>query len=155
MIENKIKICYYNEQLIQEVANMGKKVLKKIEKKKKRTLLYYDRFKRTAKHWNGSPITLFEFYDVKTGEKVILGDCFYSDEVEERLGYKFYFNITDAQKEHDILWNLSDGRISVVAETFEEVQNEYQRMLNEGISPSEINKSMMDFYSNKTRKLKQ
>lgn len=116
-----------------------------------RQLLYYDRYQRMPRHWNGSPIHHFSCKNVKTGEDVTLGACYYNEEVSNALGGHYYEEITDAAADFDILWKLSDERISVVAETFEEVQVEYLRMLQEGVLPQDINSAMMNFYQVKSR----
>ena len=64
-----------------------------------------------------------------------------------------YEDIVEATNDFDILWSLSDERISPVADTFDEVQTEYQRMINEGVSPEEINSSMITLFQQK-RKIK-
>ena len=118
---------------------------------KEKQLLYYDRYQRMPRHFKGAPIHHFGFKDVKTGDEVTLGACWYNEEVSKALGGHYYEEITEAVKDFDILWKLSDERISVVAETFEEVQLEYQRMLQEGVSPQDINSAMMEYYQSKSK----
>lgn len=117
-------------------------------------LLYYDRYQNTPKHFNGAPIVIFSFIDVKTGETIQLGECFYHQEVSELLGGKFYMEINEAVNDFDIIWKLKTQGVSPAAETFEEVQNEYLRMLNEGANPKEINQAMIKFYQDKALSLK-
>lgn len=116
-----------------------------------RKLLYYDCFQKMPRHYNGEPIFHFMCKDVKTGEDITLGACYFSQEVSETLGGHYYSEITDAENDFDILWSLSDERISPVADTFEEVQAEYQRMLSEGVSQEEINSAMMTLFQNKSK----
>lgn len=116
-----------------------------------RKLLYYDRFQRMPRHYNGEPIFHFMCKDVKTGEDITLGACYFSQAVSEALGGHYYSEITEAENDFDILWNLSDERISTVADTFEEVQAEYQRMLSEGVSQEEINSAMITLFQSKSK----
>ena len=53
--------------------------------------------------------------------------------------------------EFDILWSLSNERIRPVADTFDEVQAEYQRMINDGVSPEKINSAMITLFQQKIR----
>ncbi len=114
-----------------------------------RKLLYYDCFQRIAKHFYGEPIYHFTCRDVKTGEEVILGTCLYASELEQTVGGHYYANITEATSDFDMLWDLSDSGISPVADTFEEVQEEYQRMLSQGVSQEEINSAMITSFKKK------
>lgn len=116
-----------------------------------RKLLYYDRFQRMPRHYNGEPIFHFIFKDVKTSEDITLGACYFSQEISEALGGQYYSEITDAENDFDILWSLSDERISPVADTFEEVQVEYQRMLSEGVSQEKINSAMITLFQSKSK----
>lgn len=116
-----------------------------------RKLLYYDRFQRMPRHYNGKPIFHFMCKDVKTGEDITLGTCYFSQAVSETLGGHYYSEITEAENDFDILWSLSDERISPVADTFEEVQAEYQRMLSEGVSQEEINSAMITLFQSKSK----
>lgn len=114
-----------------------------------RKLLYYDRFQRMPRHYDGAPIFHFLFKDVKTGEDVTIGSCFFAEEASDILGGVYYEDIVEAEKDYDILWNLSDDRIRPVVETFEEVENEYQRMLKDGVSEKEVNSEMIKFFEEK------
>lgn len=114
-----------------------------------RKLLYYDRFQRMPRHYDGAPIFHFLFKDVKTGEDVTIGSCFFAEEASNFLGGVYYDDIIEAEKDYDILWNLSDDRIRPAAETFEEVQAEYQKMLKNGISEKEVNSEMIKYYKEK------
>ncbi len=116
-----------------------------------RKLLYYDHFKRMPRHYNGEPIFHFIFKDVKTGEDTILGACYFNQEVSEILGGYYYNEITEAENDFDILWNVSNERISPIDDAFEDVQAEYQRMLNEGVSQEEINSAIMTLFQNKSK----
>ena len=79
---------------------------------------------------------------------------FFADEASSVLGGHYYLDITEATHDFDILWNLSDERISPVADTFEEVQAEYQRMLSEGVTLEEINVAMMTLFHEKKQSKK-
>ena len=125
-----------------------------MEKVPERKLLYYDRFQRMPKHYNGAPIFHFMCKDVKTGEDFTLGSCYFADEVSSVVGGHYYVDITEAIRDFDILWNLSDERISPVADTFDEVQAEYQRMLSEGVTSEEINSEMMTLFKEKNHSMK-
>lgn len=116
-----------------------------------RKLLYYDHFQRMPRHYDGAPIFHFMCKDVKTGEDITLGTCYFNEEVSNVLGGHYYQEITDAIKDYDIIWNLSYNRISPVADTFEDVQTEYQRMLNEGVSKEEINIAMITQFQIKSK----
>ena len=124
-----------------------------MEQSTERKLLYYDRFQRMPRHYNGAPIFHFMCKDVKTGEAVTLGACYFAEEVSKTIGGHYYEDIVEATNDFDILWSLSDERISPVADTFDEVQTEYQRMINEGVSPEEINSAMITLFQQK-RKIK-
>ena len=124
-----------------------------MEQSTERKLLYYDRFQRMPRHYNGAPIFHFMCKDVKTGEDVTLGACYFAEEVSKTIGGHYYEDIVEATNDFDILWSLSDERISPVADTFDEVQAQYQRMINEGVSPEEINSSMITLFQQK-RKIK-
>ena len=124
-----------------------------MEQSTERKLLYYDRFQRMPRHYNGAPIFHFMCNDVKTGEDVTLGACYFAEEVSKTIGGHYYEDIVEATNDFDILWSLSDERISPVADTFDEVQAEYQRMINEGVSPEKINSSMITLFQQK-RKIK-
>lgn len=124
-----------------------------MEQSTERKLLYYDRFQRMPRHYNGAPIFHFMCKDVKTGEDVTLGACYFAEEVSKTIGGHYYEDIVEATNDFDILWSLSDERISPVADTFDEVQAEYQRMINEGVSPEEINSAMITLFQQK-RKIK-
>lgn len=126
-----------------------------MESFKEKPLLYYVSYRRMPRHFGGLPVNHFLFKDVKTGEEVTLGACFYNEELSNRIGWHYYQNIEDAVIDFDILWKLVGEKIKVVDGTFEEAQQEYQRMVSERISPEEINTGMMKFYGVKsiTRKL--
>ena len=124
-----------------------------MEQSTERKLLYYDRFQRMPRHYNGAPIFHFICKDVKTGEDVTLGACYFAEEVSKTIGGHYYEDIVEATNDFDILWSLSDERISPVADTFDEVQAEYQRMINEGVSVEEINSAMITLFQQK-RKIK-
>ena len=119
-----------------------------------RRLLYYDNFKKVPQNFNGAPLLHFSFKDVQTGKKIVLETCFYANAVSHLLGGQCYSQITDAVRDYDILWHLSDGVIGPVADTFEEVQTEYRRMLSEGVTLSEINSAMMELFKNKVNSVK-
>lgn len=114
-----------------------------------RRLLYYCSFQSTSRNYNGEPIFHFTYKDVKTGEEVILGSCLFNQEVSDILGGHYYSEITDAADDFDILWSVSDEKISPIDDNFETVQAEYQRMLNEGISQEKINSDMMILFQSK------
>ena len=124
-----------------------------MEQSTERKLLYYDHFQSMPRHYNGAPIFHFMCKDVKTGEDVTLGACYFAEEVSKTIGGHYYEDIVEATNDFDILWSLSDERISPVADTFDEVQAEYQRMINEGVSPEEINSAMITLFQQK-RKIK-
>lgn len=117
----------------------------------KRKLLYYDHFRKMPRNYNGCPIYHFGFKDVATGDNIILGQCYYNKGAGNYLGGHYYTDITEATEDFDILWNVSDDKISVVAETLAEVQKEYKRMLREGVSLYDINQRMMDYYQSKPK----
>ncbi len=116
-------------------------------------LLYYDYFQKMPRYYNGAPIFHFMCKNVKTGEDVTLGACYFAEELSKTIGGNYYSDIVDATNDFDILWNLSDEKISPVADTFDEVQKEYKRMINEGVSPEEINSDMIALFQQK-RKIK-
>ena len=122
-----------------------------MEQTTERKLLYYDYFQRMPRHYDGAPIFHFMCKDVKTGEDVILGSCIFSQEVSKFFDGYYYSEIKEATRDFDILWNLSDERISPVADNFEEVQAEYQRLLSEDVSPEEINSIMIELFQNKNK----
>ncbi len=111
-----------------------------------RTLLYYDHFERMPRTYEGAPIDHFICQNVRTGETVTLGSCYYNEEVSEILGGKYYERIEEAEKDYDILWYLSEEKISPVADSFEEVYEEYLRLLCEGAPEEEINSAMMQLH---------
>lgn len=119
-----------------------------------RRLWYYDYFQKSAKHYNGTAITFLHFKDVKTKQSVTLGFCDEAEELGQMLDEHFYEEITDMTDDFDILWNFSNETIKPLSYSFEDVKNEYQRMLHQGISASEINKAMMSLFCQKenTRK---
>jgi len=112
-----------------------------------RKLLYYDRVRKMPKHWDGSPIHQFRFIDVKSGEEVILGQCFENRRVSFALSEYYYSDILDASQHYDLLWKVLPDRITYVTETFEEVQGEYKRLVHDGISPDKINEIMMGHFN--------
>lgn len=122
-----------------------------MEQNLERKLLYYDRCQRIPRHYCGEPIFHFIFKDVKSGEDFTLGSCFFADEVSSVFGGHYYADITEATRDFDILWSLSDERISPVAANFEEVQAEYRRMLSEGVTSEEINFAMMTLFQEKNK----
>lgn len=122
-----------------------------MEQTAERKLLYYDRFQRMPRHYNGAPIFHFIFKDVKTGEDITLGACYFAEEVSKTIGGLYYEDIVEATNDFDILWNLSDERIRPVADTFDEVQVEYQRMINEGVTLEEINSAMIILFHQKSK----
>ena len=71
------------------------------------------------RHYNGAPIFHFICKDVKTGEDVTLGACYFAEEVSKTIGGHYYEDIVEATNDFDILWSLSDERISPVADTFD------------------------------------
>lgn len=116
-------------------------------------LLYYDRWEVAPRFYNGATIIHFIFKDVKTGKDVTLGSCYFAEEVSKVLGGHYYDDILKATNDFDILWSLSDEVIRPVADTFDEIQVEYQRMINEGVAPEEINSAMITLFQQK-RKIK-
>lgn len=118
---------------------------------KNKQLLYYDSYQKMQKHYRGAPIYHFSFKDIRTGDKVTLGACYYSNEIANCLGEHYYEDITDAENDFDILWNLSDEKISGIKETFEEVQLEFQRMLKKGVYKEDINSTMLKYYKPKAK----
>ena len=76
----------------------------------------------------------------------------FAEEVSKTIGGHYYEDIVEATNDFDILWSLSDERISPVADTFDEVQAEYQRMINEGVSPEEINSAMITLFQQKRKR---
>ena len=120
-----------------------------MEQSVERKLLYYDHFQRMPRNYNGAPIFHFMCKDVKTGEDVILGACCFAEEVSEAVGGYYYEDIVEATNDFDILWNLSNERIRPIADTFNEVQAEYQRLINDGVSPEEINSAMITLFQQK------
>lgn len=122
-----------------------------MEQSIERKLLYYDHFQRMPGHYNGAPIFHFMCKDVKTGEDVTLVTCYFAEEMSKVFDGYYYGDIVEAANDFDILWNLSDERIRPVADTFDEVQAEYQRMINDGVTPEEINFAMITSFQQKIR----
>ena len=122
--------------------------MKQIEEKK---LLYYNRYEKMPRHYDGAPIYHVFFIDVKTGKEFALGLCDFAVEVSNMLGGRYYSDITKAAHDYDILWNISDEKISPITNTFEEVQLEYQRLLREGIVSEEINSKMIALFQEKQK----
>ena len=118
-----------------------------MEQANNRRLLYYDHFKREEKHYGGAPIVHFMYRDVRTGQYVTLGSCFFAEGASEALRGRYYNSILDATNDFDILWNVSDDVISPIDNSFEDVQSEYRRMVDEGVSPLEINSELIKLYS--------
>lgn len=114
-----------------------------------RRLLYYERFKQMPKHYEGYPIYHFLCKDVKTGEDIALGLCYFAEEVANTVGGYYYRDIIDATEDFDILWNVTMEKISPVADTFDEVKVEYERMLSEGVSTEEINSAMIELFASR------
>ena len=52
---------------------------------------------------------------------------------------------------YDILWILIEEKVSSIAYTFEEVQAEYQRLINEGVKNDEINSTMIMLFQDKKK----
>ena len=116
-----------------------------------RQLLYYDSYVKTNAEFYGCPIAHFNFKNVKTGENVILGSCFFHKEISKIFPILYYRSILDAKNDFDIIWKISDNTINPVSNTLEELQSEYRRMLIEGVSPIEINGVMVEQYSKKQK----
>ena len=101
------------------------------------------------KHYGGAPIVHFIYKDVKTGQNVTLGSCFFAEGASRALGGRYYNSILDATNDFDILWNVSDDIISPIDNSFDEVQSEYIRLLDEGVSSQEVNSAVIKLYSGK------
>lgn len=52
---------------------------------------------------------------------------------------------------YDILWILIEEKVSSIPYTFEEVQAEYQRLINEGVKNDEINSTMIMLFQDKKK----
>jgi hypothetical protein len=81
------------------------------------------------KHYNGHQIVHYTFFDVKSGDKVTLGECVKNEAVGELLGGYYYADITQATENNDIIWQITSDKIKVPTKTLEEVQSAYQRGL--------------------------
>ena len=119
---------------------------------KEKKLLYYDHYQIMPKHYNGNSIIHFNFIDVKTGKNFVLGQSYAASEMSNILDGYYYEDITKATDDFDILWSLSDTKISPITATFEKVQAEYQKILNEGITKEEVNFKMLTLFQEKNQK---
>ena len=73
-----------------------------MEQSTERKLLYYDRFQRMPRHYNGAPIFQFMCKGVKTGEDVTLGACYFAEEVSKTIGGHYYEDIAEATNDYVI-----------------------------------------------------
>lgn len=113
-----------------------------------KNLLYYFGYKIVSKHYDGHPIYHFYFKSVKTGKDVNLVSCAADIEEPSILGNHFYSNIVDATNDFDILWQISDDKISLLNIPYEEIRKDYLKMIKEGLVPSDINQLFLEQYVN-------
>ena len=113
----------------------------------KKRLLYYNLCRLYDESWQGYPVRQFEFIDIMTGGVVILGECYLNEGIARIMGGIYYKDIAEAAKDYDVLWLLSDEKICRVAETVEGPQAEYRRMINEGVTPEQVNQAMLVLFN--------
>ena len=112
-----------------------------------RKLLYFESSIQLPMNWHGEPIYKSVFKDVKTGDQIILNSCLFSQDISKIFGEHYYSAITDAEKDFDILWKVSDDEVRSVDDEFIHVQGIYEEMLRNGVSLKDINGAMIDYYS--------
>jgi hypothetical protein len=110
-------------------------------------LLYYLNSKVMTKPFRGKPVIFFNFCSIKTGEIISLGVCIYNDEMEQITGQKYYRNIISAIEYYNILWDVTINGIKRLLEPFENVQNEYFKMLDEGVKENDADNFLVEEYS--------
>lgn len=117
---------------------------------KEKDLIYYEGcelYDKSLWHFNRRPkIKLFKFRNVKTGEYLKIGGSFYKELVEE-MGYKFYENVLEAEKDFDILWDKTSTIISPLTQAYEEVREEYENLLKQNIPSEQINEIVLNKYN--------
>lgn len=120
-------------------------------------LLYFDKLTQQNFSLNESvrmKIGYLVCKDVKTSETITLGLCAYPEVASKTLDVAelYYDNINKITNDYDLLWILTEETVSNIPYTFEYVQNEYQRLVNEGVKNEEINSAMVTLFQNKTKK---
>ena len=104
----------------------------------KKRLLYYERFVQTKFDINDATrikVAHLVCKDVKNGDIVTLGHTLYPEVVSKSLAIAehYYDDIDKISNDYDILWNLTDEELSPILHSFEEVQTEYQKLINNTI----------------------
>lgn len=127
-----------------------------MEKNDEKRLLYYERFvqdKFRLNDFTRIKVAYLICKDVKTGENVALGHTLFPKEVSKSLAIAehYYDDIEKITNDYDILWILTEEEISPIPYTFEEVQAEYQRLINEGVKNDEINSTMITLFQDKKK----
>lgn len=121
-------------------------------------LLYYERYVETKFRLNDTVrinVAHFVCKDVKNGETVTLGLTLYPEVVSKFLAIaeRYYDDIDKISNNYDILWDLTEEEISPILYSFEEVQAEYQKLINDGVKRDEINSAIITLFQDK-RKIK-
>lgn len=121
-------------------------------------LLYYERYVETKFRLNDTArinVAYFVCKDVKNGETVTLGHTLYPEVVSKFLAIaeRYYDDIDKISNNYDILWDLTEEEISPILYSFEEVQAEYQKLINDGVKRDEINSAIITLFQDK-RKIK-
>lgn len=124
----------------------------------KKRLLYYERFVQTKFDINDATrikVAHLVCKDVKNGDIVTLGHTLYPEVVSKSLAIaeRYYDDIDKISNDYDILWNLTDEELSPILYSFEEVQTEYQKLINNGVKEDEINSAIITLFQEK-RKMK-
>jgi len=127
-----------------------------MEKNTEKKLLYYERYVQNKFRLNESTrirIAHIICKDVKTNEIVILGHTIFPEEVSKSLAIAehYYDNIDNITNDYDLLWILTEETLSPIIYTFEEVQAEYQRLINDGVKKDEINSIIIELFKNKKK----
>ena len=119
------------------------------QKKHEKELLAYDSYSEKHRHFNGIPIVEFKFINVRDNSKVRLFQG--TDTVKLDDGTYIYENILDATNDFDILWKIetdSQGMnvLKPAAPDYFFIENEFNRLQNQGVKDSEINEAMMNSF---------
>ena len=115
-------------------------------------ILYYEEFAIVPKRYKDSPIMLFKFRDIKTGDRVILGTCNYAEEYSKITGRKFYPNIDSIDKDNICLWRLSASRVSNIGVPFEKIEEEYKTLIKDS-DENEVVDYLIQKYASKAKQM--
>jgi hypothetical protein len=69
--------------------------------------------------------------------------------MEQITGQKYYRNIINAIEYYNILWDVTINGIKRLLEPFENVRNEYFKMLDEGVKENDADIFLVEEYSTK------